>query len=106
MGGILRVTSMYLGRQEAGTVELVWVVNVSLPPATLISEKGRLEWLLVVSSYLDNFRERRWNIVFNVGKRRQQKTRHCDQGPARRSHNPQSELILLKGNQGSSWSKG
>ena len=36
MGSILRVTSMYLGRQEAGTVELVWVVNVSLPPATLI----------------------------------------------------------------------
>ena len=36
MGGILRVTSIYLGRQEAGTLELVWVVNVSLPPATLI----------------------------------------------------------------------
>ena len=64
-----------------------------------LRSSGRIHSIEFGHYHLDNFCERRWNIVFNVGKRRQQKTWHCEQASSGRSDNPQGELILLKGKQ-------
>ena len=82
-----------LASRKSGLVKMfVWLKSAF--HQSRLSE--RIDFIQFGFSHLDHFCERRRNIVFNVGKRRQQKAWHCEQTSPRRSDNPQRELILLK----------
>lgn len=82
-----------LASRKSGQVKMfVWLKSAF--HQSRLSE--RIDFIQFGFSHLDHFCERRRNIVFNVGKRRQQKAWHCEQASPRRSDNPQRELVLLK----------